>query len=94
MSRGNIYFVITFSIILFILTIGYALYGYPKNYEILEIDAKNENYSVIGLTIGYFALVLSLFVFIVSILKKDKWRIFFLTELIMSIVLLLLWRKY
>ena len=94
MKRGSIYFTIAFSVILIILIIGYALYVYPKNYELLEIDAKNENYSIVGLAIAYFAIFLSLFFFIVSIIKRGKLRIFFLIELIMSIALLLLWRRY
>ena len=78
--------------ILMFLIMGYALYVYPKNYEILEIDAKNSNYSVVGLTLGWLAMLISLFAIIVF--KGKKSRVIFGIEVIMSIALLLLWNRY
>ncbi len=94
LKRGSSFFSLTFIAILIILIIGYALYVYPKNYEILDIDAKNDNYSIVGLAIGYLTLIMSLCIFIVSVLKKNKWHLFFGIELVMSIILLFLWGRY
>lgn len=85
---------ITFtSIVVFIaLIIGYALYLSPKNYDILEIDAKNDNYPVVGLLIAWISLAISLPA-IIAVKEKGK-RLFLGIELIMSIVLLFLWWRY
>jgi uncharacterized BrkB/YihY/UPF0761 family membrane protein len=94
MKKGSTFFLFAYIVVMIILIIGYALYVYPKNYEILEIDAKNDNYSIVGLAISYLTLVISFCFFVVSIPKKNKWRVFFGIELIMSIILLFLWRGY
>jgi hypothetical protein len=90
MKRKNGYFIFVFIIIFLILVFGYALYGYPKNYEVLEIKAKNDNYSVVGLFVGSIALTMSLISFIVF--KKSQYRLFISVELIASILLLILWK--
>lgn len=92
MNKGNNSFLFAFISILIVLAIGYALYAYPKNYEVLEIDAKNDNYSIVGIFIGGIAFTLA----ILSILlfKGTKRRILLSVELILSIILLFLWKKW
>lgn len=77
---------------LIIILLGYALYVYPKNYEVLEIDAKNNNYAVVGLAISWLTMVMALFALIFY--KQKKWRILFGAEVIVSIILLCLWSTY
>lgn len=78
--------------ILAVLFMGYALYVYPKNYEILEIDAKNGNYSVIGLVLGGLALIMSLFALMGF--KGKKPRVIFGIAVLMSTILLILWDRW
>ena len=93
-EKRKLFFVLAFIAILIILIIGFALYVYPKNYDILQIDAKTDNYSVVGFAIGFFTLIISICIFTVTISKKNKWRIFFGIELLLSIMLLFLWGRY
>ena len=88
MKQGNIAFIS----ILIIILLGHALYVYPKNYEVLEIDAKNHNYAVIGFAMSWLTIVMALFA--LTFYKQKKWRILFGVEVIVSIILLFLWSAY
>ena len=92
MNKGSYYFRFTFISALIALLIGYVLYVYPKNYEILEIEAKNDNYSTVGLFLGGVALAMTLVAMLIA--ATTKRRMLLGIEIILSIILLILWWRY